>query len=266
MSNADVERVAQGYDAVYTAIPKSHTFDLLWREHSLGKEYPDGFEHISFLTLAEMRGMAAEISLSAGELLVDLACGMGGPGLWIARETGARLIGVDISTVAISAATERARRVGLSTISTFNPGTFAETGVVGGAAAGVMTVDALQYAPDKQAALFEVARILRRGGRFVFACFAIAADRVRGVPIIGTDAIDDYRPLLKKVGLNVLHYEESADWNARVTRTYQSVIDAKTALVSEMGENAFLALFGEMSLTLQLKPYTSRILVTAEKL
>ena len=265
MSDTDGERVAQGYDAVYAAIPHSPTFDRLWRQHSLGDDYPAGFEHISFLTLPEMRGMAAALNLSAQSVLVDLACGMGGPGLWIARETGAHLIGVDISPVAVAAAEERARRLELTAISRFARGTFAETGLGAGSADGVMTVDALQYAPSKEAALTEVARILRPGGRFAFACFAVAPGRVRGVPVIGTDPVEDYRPLLAETGFTLLRYEESAGWNARVTATYQSVIDARTALTSEMGETAFLALFAEMSLTLQVRPYTSRILITAEK-
>ena len=85
MNDADVERVAQGYDAVYGAIPRSPTFRRLWREYSLGDDYPVGFEHISFLTLREMQWMQSALQLSPNDLLVDLACGMGGPGLWIAR-------------------------------------------------------------------------------------------------------------------------------------------------------------------------------------
>jgi SAM-dependent methyltransferase len=265
MPGADVELIAQGYDAVFAAIPNSPTFDRLWREHSLGDDYPRGFEHISFLPLPELRGMASALNLRAESVLVDLACGMGGPGLWIARETDARLIGVDVSTVAIAASEERARGLGLSAVARFARGTFAATGLEAHSADGVMTVDALQYAPNKQAALAEVARILRPGGRFAFSCFAVAPDRVRGVPVLGTDPVDDYRPLLEQSGFDIMSYEESAGWHARVTATYQSIVDNRDALIAEMGEPGYMPLFGEISLTLQLQPYTSRILVTATK-
>ena len=40
-----------------------------------------------------------------------------------------------------------------------------------------MTVDALQYAPNKVQAFAEVARILRPGGRFAFVAFELDPSR-----------------------------------------------------------------------------------------
>ena len=36
------------------------------------------------------------LDMSPGSLLVDLACGRGGPGLWLARQIGAALVGVEL--------------------------------------------------------------------------------------------------------------------------------------------------------------------------
>lgn len=263
MEHADEARVAAGYDAVYAAIPNSPEFERVWRAHALGQDYPPGFEHISFLTLREMQDMAAALHLSTGSVLVDLACGMGGPGLWIARETGAQLIGVDISAVALAAARERAQRLGLSQIARFVPGSFAHTSLDAASVDGVLTVDALQYAPDKQAALDEAARILRPGGRLAFACFEFEPERVAGLPVLGTDPVSDYRPLLEKAGFGVVTYTESDHWRERVTDTYQAVADAAPALTEEMGAPGAAALLGEISLTLQLQPYRRRVLITA---
>ena len=95
MTTTDESRVAAGYDLVYEAIPRSQTLARIWREHACGPDYPAGFEHISFITLDELRTFIRELRLAPGSRLVDLACGMGGPGLWIAREAEAELIGVD---------------------------------------------------------------------------------------------------------------------------------------------------------------------------
>lgn len=257
-------RVAAGYDAVYAALPASATFRRVWREHALGAGYPDGFEHISFLTLGEMQSMAASLRLALGATLLDLGCGMGGPGLWIAREADARLIGVDVSGVALARARERARAhqaVGAG----FVRGTFAGTGLRSESVDGAMSVDALQYAPDKKSAIGEAARVLRRGARLVFVCFEVDRERVAGVPVLGADPVDDYRPLLAAAGLEVTSYAETAGWRERVTDAYQAIIDAKDALTEEMGEPAWLALSGEIALTLQLQPYRRRVLVTATK-
>src|SRR3972149_841727 len=84
-----------GYDAVYRAVPKSKTLRRLWHELAEGLDFPEEFGHISFTTLPELRRMAVDLRLHRGDTLVDLGCGMAGPALWVARATGARLIGVD---------------------------------------------------------------------------------------------------------------------------------------------------------------------------
>jgi len=259
------ERVAAGYDAVYAAIPRSATFQRIWREHALGADYPDGYEHISFLTLAEMRAMAAGLRLSRSSTLVDLGCGMGGPGLWIARESDARLIGIDVSDVALANARGRAETLGLSERARFARGTFARTGLDRASADGAMSVDALQYAPDKQAALDEASRVLRPGARLVFVCFELEPERVAGLPVLGTDPVADYRPRLENAGFEVTSYRETEGWRERLTTTYQAVIDSAGTLTEEMGEPAYRALVGEMSVTLQLQPYRRRVFVSARR-
>lgn len=265
MSDNDTQVVAAGYDAVYAALPRSATFARLWREHALGANYPAGFEHISFVTLAEMRAIAREMRIGAGSAFVDLACGLGGIGLWIARETGARLTGIDVSAAAVAGSRARAAALSLDVVATFAQGTFAATGLPAGAFDAAMSTDALQYAPDKQAALGEAARTLRPGGRLVFACFALDADRVRGLPVLGGDPIDDYRPLLDRAGFDVISYGETPAWRERLEATYGAVAAAKDAIAAEMGAGPAAALLGEIALTLQAQPYRSRVLVAARK-
>jgi ubiquinone/menaquinone biosynthesis C-methylase UbiE len=263
--NDDESRVAAGYDAVYAALPASTTFARIWRQHATGPDYPEGYEHISFLTLVEMRVMTDALQAGPASTLVDLACGMGGPGLWIARESGASLRGIDVSSVAVKNARDRAAALNLTHIADFSEGTFETTGLPDNAADAVMTVDALQYAPAKQAAMREAARILRPGGRLVFACFEVDPPRVAGLPILSTDPIDDYRPLLKRAGFDVSSYEETAGWLERLTAAYQAIVDSKDVLTREMGEPATQALLGEIALTLQLKPYRRRVLAVGTR-
>jgi SAM-dependent methyltransferase len=263
MNDNDQQLIAAGYDAVYAATPRSPTLAAIWRKHALGPDYPEGFEHISFLTLAELRMVADELRLDANSRFVDLACGLGGPGLWVARETGAQLTGVDLSPVAVAGARDRAARLGLSAAARFSIGTFAETGLGDAAFDAAMSADALQYAPDKEAALVETARILRPGGRLVFACFEVEAERVAGLPVLGTDPIGDYRPLLDRAGFDVSSYAETTNWRKRMTGAYQGIINAKPSLTEEMGDAGYSALFGEVSLTLQIQPYSSRVFVSA---
>ena len=50
-----------------------------------------------------------------------------------------------------------------------------------------------------------------------------------------------------------------------MTTAYSALLDASEALKQEMGEAASQALFLELSMTLQQRPYRRRVLVTATR-
>jgi SAM-dependent methyltransferase len=266
MADPQSNPVALGYDAVYEATPRSPTLRRIWRERAAGMDFPEEFLHISFVTLEQLRRMAGELRLRPGDTLVDLACGMAGPALWAARETGSKLIGVDPSAAAVRLASERAAELGLADSATFKTGSFAETGLDAGSADAVMSEDALQYAPDKSAALREIARILRPGGRFVFTAFELEPDRVSGLPVLGDDPVSEYIPLLQATGFAIDAYEETPGWPEPTRSAYQTLLDAKEALIEEMGQVAALALFSELTLTLEREPYRRRVLAVATRM
>ncbi len=257
--------ISSGYDAVYGSTAKSPTLRRLWHKYAEGLDFPEEFSHISLTTLPELQRISAELRLSADETFVDLGCGMAGPALWVARETGAQLIGVDLSRVATEQASARAAELGLAEQAQFVVGSFTDTGLEANVAAGLMSEDAIQYAPDKRAAMVEAARILRRGGRFVFTVYELDPDRAAGLPILGADLVDDYRPLLADAGFRVETYEETPGWPEPMTTTYSALLDEKEALTEEMGEAAAGALIVELSLTLEHRPYRRRVLIVATR-
>jgi ubiquinone/menaquinone biosynthesis C-methylase UbiE len=259
---ADV--IAGGYDAFYAAWGRSPTLRRIWRDHVTGPDYPEEFAHISFLSLAHLRALARALQLGADQLLVDLACGAGGPGLWVASESGARLAGRDLSRVAVARATERADALGMSDRAEFAPGTFERSGLPSGSADAVMTVDALQYAPDKTKALIEVARILRHGGHFALVAFELDADRVAGLPIWG-DPVSDYRPLLERAGFEIASYEQIPNWRDQVAAGFAAVVAERAALEAELGAAAAAATVSEASVTLEVQPYCGHVFAVAER-
>jgi ubiquinone/menaquinone biosynthesis C-methylase UbiE len=259
----DPSIVAQGYDAVYDAMPRSPTLLRLWKQLVAGDDYPDDFYHISFVTLQDLRHLAEALGLSPGSRFADVACGMGGPALWIARETGAHLSGVDLSPVAVAQAENRAQSLGLASNARFSVGSFAHTGLETASMDAAMTIDALQYAPDKTAALREFARIIRPGGALALFAFELHPERARGLPVIGDDPVDDYRPLLHTAGFEVLHYDQTPAWHDRLFTAYRAVIEAQDALRREMGEIATAAILSEMTLTLDRDIYSGRVFAIA---
>jgi ubiquinone/menaquinone biosynthesis C-methylase UbiE len=139
------------------------------------------------------------------------------------------------------------------------------TGLAAAAAAadGAISVDALQYAPDKRARLKEAARILRPGGRLVFTAFEVEPQRVEGLPVFGVDPVADCQPLMEEQGFAIEFYQETRGWAERVQATYTAVIEAMPVLTSEMGERAASALGSEATFTPHYRPYRRRVLAAA---
>jgi SAM-dependent methyltransferase len=259
MSEAS-DLVASGYDAFYSMWGQSPTLRRIWRQHVTGSDYPEEFAHISFLPLAELQALVEGSALSAGKVLVDLACGAGGPGLWAAKESASRLVGIDFSATAIQRASERVGPLGMSGKATFSQGTFEATGLEPASADAVMSVDALQYVPDKAAALAEVARILRPGGRFAFVAFELDLDRASG---LWDDPVSDYRPLLEELGFGVDQYKQIPHWQEQVSAGFGAVLGEREALEAELGEAAAAAILLEAAATTELKPYCGHVLAVA---
>ena len=115
--------LADYFDGWYADMTTSPVKDEIQQRH-LGLP-----PHLLSTSLLGWEGIAeatAELRLSAGGTLVDLACGRGGYGLEIAARTGARLLGVDFSAEAVRQAGEQARRLG--TTADFRVGDLAATG------------------------------------------------------------------------------------------------------------------------------------------
>ena len=64
---------------------------------ALGDQAVAGLLAYSFVTRWDLEQAIRWLNLGPGRLLLDLACGRGGPGLWRAERTGCDLVGVDFS-------------------------------------------------------------------------------------------------------------------------------------------------------------------------
>src|SRR5690242_8885443 len=81
---------------------------------AFGGEYPEEAATDGYITRSELRQMAEALRVRPGDPIVDLGCGRGGPGQWIAQSTAASLLGIDFSEVAIARALARSQQAGLA--------------------------------------------------------------------------------------------------------------------------------------------------------
>ena len=173
--------------------------------------------------------------------------------------TGARLIGIDPDEAALAAARRRADQAGMAGQASFRQGTFTDTGLPGGSAQAVMSIDALRFAPSKPAAAAELARILTPGGRLVLTSWDYHSQ-----PAGRPAQITDHRLLLDQAGFDVLSYEETHAWRGRQQRTGQALL-AAAELAAESGSTAALQRARITEMNANMATITRRFLVTAQR-
>jgi SAM-dependent methyltransferase len=147
---------------------------------------------------------------------------------------------------------------------TFTQGTFEATGLESDSADAAMSVDALQYVPDKSKALAEVSRVLRPGGRFAFVAFELDSERVAGLPF-WDDPVPDYRPRLESAGFEIVSYDQIPGWGDQVAAGFGAVLQQRDALETELGEAAAAATVMEAAVTIEIKPYCGHVLAVTTR-
>ncbi|AXG82296.1 methyltransferase domain-containing protein [Streptomyces paludis] len=145
--------------------------------------------------------------------VLDLGCGVGGPGLRVVSHTGARVTGISISEEQIKTANRLAAEAGLADRAVFRHGDAMGLPFSDGAFDAVMALESVCHMPDREQVFTEVARVLAPGGRLVltdvFDRHPRKAVRHPGIDkfcrdLMSTTAdIDDYVALLHRCGLRL---------------------------------------------------------------
>jgi len=116
----------------------------------------------SFMRAAEIRALAGQAGIAPGVSVLDLCCGVAGPGRFITQELGCTYLGVDFSSSAIDIARESAGdlpcRFEVWRIPPIPPGPFDV----------VLLFETMLAFPEKETLLQEISRALTIGGRFAF--------------------------------------------------------------------------------------------------
>lgn len=119
-------------------------------------------EQEGFMRADEIRALARRAGVGPGVSVLDLCCGVAGPGRFITKELGCSYLGVDLSPSAVEIARERAGglpcRFEVARIPPIPPGPFD----------AVLLFETMLAFADKPALLREISRALAPGGRFAF--------------------------------------------------------------------------------------------------
>src|SRR6185437_11793055 len=119
-------------------------------------------EQESFMGASEIRALAERAGIVAGTSVLDVCCGVAGPGRLLTRELDCNYLGVDSSASAVDIARERARglpcRFVVAQVPPLPPGTFD----------AVLLLETMLAFRNKHSLVEAISRALSPGGRFAF--------------------------------------------------------------------------------------------------
>lgn len=167
----------------------------------------------------EILALARRAGIAPGLSVLDLCCGVAGPGRFITRELGCTYLGVDLSAGAIEIARERAGdlpcRFEVARIPPLPRGPFDV----------VLLLETMLAFPEKQSLLWEVSQALATGGRFAFTLEEglplTEAERARmpDADTVWLTPLHEMLSCLNRVGLVVR-------WQNECTRSHRAVADS----------------------------------------
>jgi ubiquinone/menaquinone biosynthesis C-methylase UbiE len=231
----------------------------------------------SWLTAGEQESFGRHLGLSPGKRLLEVACGSGGPALFLAERFAVSVTGIDVSEDGVAAANHEAGRRGLDGRAVFQvadatlPLPFA-----GDSFDAVQCIDAINHLRDRAAVLAEWRRVLRPGGLLLYTDPVVVTGPVTSEEIATRSAIGFFlflpeggnQRLIGEAGLDLVHHEDATGNEVETSSRWIAAREKRRAeLVAIEGEEtyagtqAFLRTVHALSLSRRL----SRHLFVARK-
>lgn len=176
------------YDGAY-----EHTSEELYAEIRR-QAFGEDIGQFSWLTAAEYAMFGEWLGIDERSHVLEVACGTGGPALFLAERTGCRITGVDLHETGIAAANLQARDRGLADRATFvQADARAQLPFVNETFDALTCIDAWNHLYDREAVLREWYRVLRPGARLLFTDPIVVTGRLRREEMVArSDAMGDF--------------------------------------------------------------------------
>lgn len=197
----------------------------------------------SFMRAGEIRQLARHARIAAGVSVLDLCCGVAGPGRLMVAEMGCHYLGIDYSASALSIARNLAGDLPCHFEQMHLPP------LPDGRFEVVLLLETMLAFADKRALLEDVARALDAGGRFGFTVEEgrplSGAERARmpDADTVWLIELPELTAMLRAVGLSVTWQQQSsASHHATATALLQRLRADSTDIARQIGPQALAEL------------------------
>jgi SAM-dependent methyltransferase len=231
------------YDAQYEQIADRLLAEV--RRETWGEDIGQN----SWLTVAEYRQFIGWLSLSASSNVLDVGSGSGGPALFLVRETGCRVVGIDVNRNGIEAANRLSESQGLGSQARFQPVDAAEVLPFDNASFdAIICIDAINHLRDRARVLNDWARVLRPAGTLLFTDPIIVSGILANDEIATRSSIGFFlftpegtnERMLREAGFQLVKAEDCTANTATVAQRFYSAREKRRdALIQVEGAETF---------------------------
>ena len=214
--------------------------------------YGEDIGQSSWMTADELRHFIELLGVGTSTTVLEVGSGSGGPALFLAKETGCKLTGVDVNEFGIKNANELARERKLSDRAEFKlidaskplpfePNWFDV----------VFSNDVMCHVPERQNVLREWHRILKPGGKMLFTDALVVTGIVSHEEIANRSSIGLYfylppgenERMIKEAGFESISVEDLTPAAAEISKRWHDARENhRDAMVTIEGEENFIGL------------------------
>lgn len=206
------------------------------------------FDQDHYGGVAALEALMREAGIAAGQHVLDVCSGMGGPARYIAHTLGCKVTGIDLTASRCAGAERLTRMVKLDHLVEFHQGNALEMPFADDCFDVVIAQEAWAHIPDKPRLIAQVARVVKPDGVVAFTdimCIGVLEAEVaqrlhESMAFSEIESIAGYTALLEANGCGVERRTDlAAEWTGILQQRHAMYRNMKASTVAKFGEAGY---------------------------